>query len=429
MFQDRRTMMFGLILLSMASRFAVLQGNLWRLGDDRDGYLDLARDLADYGWLGFATATAYRPPLYPLMLAPFFWIANQVDLVWGSWLAAMAMLHLAFGAATVLCTLLIGERLGLGRFAWLAACLVAVDPLLVHNARLPMTETPAAFLVAWSVLLMLQSARDDGSWRMLGLAAVLGLGMLCRTTLWAFAIVSLLVAAASAGGPTSRRIRWSLCVLTLAIVVQAPWAMRNWIQLGKPVFTTTHGGYTLLLGNNDVFYDEVINGSWDPWPQNSLEAWQEAMDQEAKAAGATTEIQKDAFLYEKAFDTIATRPGDFLLSVVYRMMSLWRVMPSRAEFGPMIRWACAAFYVPELLLMIVGLCDRRVWQWPMNLLPAALISFMLVHLVFWTDMRMRAPIMPAVTILAALGARRIIEFVRNRVRRPLTSSARESRPA
>ena len=39
-----------------------------------------------------------------------------------------------------------------------------------------------------------------------------------------------------------------------------PWAWRNARIFGEPVWSTTHGGYTLALANNPVYYAEVLDG-------------------------------------------------------------------------------------------------------------------------------------------------------------------------
>src|SRR5205814_9425431 len=44
-------------------------------------------------------------------------------------------------------------------------------------------------------------------------------------------------------------------LVVAAAAVMSPWAIRNYRVFGKPVVTTTHGGYTLLLGNNSSFYE------------------------------------------------------------------------------------------------------------------------------------------------------------------------------
>ena len=49
-------------------------------------------------------------------------------------------------------------------------------------------------------------------------------------------------------------------MVAAAVATLAPWALRNARALGEPVWTTTHGGYTLALANNPTYYDEVLDG-------------------------------------------------------------------------------------------------------------------------------------------------------------------------
>ena len=60
---------------------------------------------------------------------------------------------------------------------------------------------------------------------------------------------------AKPGGLKERLQRGALLVLSLVLVL-SPWMVRNTLVLGEPVWTTTHGGYTLALANNPVYYDE-----------------------------------------------------------------------------------------------------------------------------------------------------------------------------
>ena len=49
--------------------------------------------------------------------------------------------------------------------------------------------------------------------------------------------------------------RGGLLALTIVLVL-SPWMIRNLLVFGEPVWTTTHGGYTLALANNPVYYRE-----------------------------------------------------------------------------------------------------------------------------------------------------------------------------
>jgi 4-amino-4-deoxy-L-arabinose transferase-like glycosyltransferase len=417
----RRTIILGLILLSIAARVTLLKGNQGRLGEDLDDYLRLAENVAEWGTLGsYDSPTAFRPPLYPLVLAPLYWLQTHLGLAWGWRLAAIAFIHLVFGAAATVLTFRVAERFGLGRWSSLAAALVAIDPLLMQYTRLPMTETMAAMLVIGAIDLLSMSEHRTDSLATFAAGGFLGLGMLCRTTMWSFAFTVVLVGCFCRGGDGRRNWKWAGTVLAVAIAVQLPWIGRNWLAFRRFVPTTTHGGYTLLLGNNDVYYDEIVLGDpWTAWSGESLNRWQREMLMRAALAGVRNRFDEDAFYYQTARRTIASRPTDFARSVGLRLLNFWRITPHATTgdssftgtgppvYGRGVRIASAAFYIPELLLMLLGIFDRRVWQWPWLFLPAALLSFTLVHAVYWSDMRMRAPIMPAVAVLAAMGAMRI----------------------
>lgn len=69
-----------------------------------------------------------------------------------------------------------------------------------------------------------------------------------------------------------------------------------------------------------------------------------------------------------------------------------------------IRWGIAAFFLVELLTAAVG------WWWSrrdefLPWLPAVLlvVSFAALHLVYWSNLRMRAPVEPMLALLAARG--------------------------
>jgi hypothetical protein len=147
------------------------------------------------------------------------------------------------------------------------------------------------------------------------------------------------------------------------------------------------------------------------WPKASLERWQSEVRMRSALAGARTEADYDAYCFRQAWQIIRTRPLDFLESVLLRIYFFWSVAPHATDqYSFWIRLGSALFYVPEFLLMLVGLMSRRTWQWPLVLLPTALLSFTLVHAVYWSDMRMRAPIMPAVALLAAIGLQRALAW-------------------
>ncbi len=409
---NRRWLIVVLILAGLL-RIGLVAWRPESLTEDRDMYWGIARHLA--AGKGFAQPdlgypTAYRPPLYPCLLAGIVFLGGGTKL--------LAVVQIGLGLATVWLTWLLGRRLGLGDTALLAAAFVAANPLLIQATSLAMTETLCTFLIVVTMLTT-QVVRRDYSffsawcfWNAcLGFA--IGLATLCRPTLLAFSVLAMLVIGlrqAWIGKPSSRQqAQWSIVVLS-CVVTLAPWTIRNWIVFGTPIVTTTHGGYTLLLGNNDEAYRVEIseaNGKlWDSKP------WNNQLRGEMIRIGLTSdaEVARDRWMKNTAWNWISDHPIEFLESCWLRLKRFWNIAPQGADaeaWPRIVRWSVALFFVIELFAAGIGLwrLRRNDWidWWPFVLIVA---SFTLVHLVYWSNLRMRAPVEPVLALLAAFAVSR-----------------------
>jgi len=393
----RRRLLPAALALGLLARGLLLAGPL-RSGalDDPDGYLPLARSLA--AGAGFAIdgrPTAYRPPLYPMVLAPLAWsLGGRV--AWG-----VAGLHLALGAGTIALTALAGRRWGLTRAgAGLAALVVALDPVLVSQGRSVMTETLAAFLAAWSLAALgrpgLRGAAAGG--------LILGLAGLCRPSALAVAGLTALAAALAPPGDRRHRLTRAIVLAAAAALPLCPWAARNALALGRPVWSTTHGGYTLYLANNRVYYDEVVRGPPGAvWSGRNQWLWWDAVN---RANRGLREPEADRRNRDAALAVIAARPVDFLRATAARLGRFWGLRPAAGVYPDGLRLASALWTAPLWVLLASGLCRGPTRRWPRAAAAAGLVGLTAVHAVYWTDLRMRAPAVPAVALLAASGLRR-----------------------
>jgi hypothetical protein len=429
-------------LASLVILAAALRGiALWKFGGqlaaDPDAYQEIAGNIIAGRGFSFGTEgipTAYRPPLYPVLLA-------AIHAVGGSDVTTVrrliGALHLLLGTASVLLVLAAARRLELGRAGWLAALLVAVDPLLVYNTSLVMTETLATFLVALLVCLWLSEA---GRWRDFFLGVVFGLCCLCRPTFWA--VGSLLAAgwvawiwsrrrhAESAGSVRAASalvLRGSAAVIVLGTAVTvAPWVARNLHFFGKPILTTTHGGYTLLLAHNPLYTREVVNrgwgavwaidadAEWENWIATGMRADFPDFDPAEKSVAA--ELLRDRWMSRRAWKYMRDDPGTAIRTSGTLLGRIWNVVPmavTKRGLPGRARLAIGVFYVAVFLSAGAGLVrlTRDEWfhWWP---LVALLLGFTAVHSLYWADMRMRAPLMPAVFLLAARGVARVPKCAR-----------------
>jgi hypothetical protein len=385
--------LWAIIVLAVLLRAAVMVRGSGAF-DDPDNYLPMARSLASGE--GFALRerpTAYRPPLYPLILAPL--AAGRDE--WIPW--GIALLHLGLGAGTVGLTAVAAQRFGLSRTrAMAAALIVACDPVLIVQCRSVMTETPAAFLVA-AILAGLASGGLRGA--VLG-GLGFGLAGLCRPSLLAGAGLTVLASLLATPGDLRQRLRRNTgLVLTVGLVL-LPWMIRNLALFGEPVWTTTHGGYTLALANNPVYYRDVLDGEpGQVWTGHDQWLWWDSVNRETHGM---SEPQADRYLKAQVWRLVRERPGDFGRAMLARLGHFWSVAPAASVYPAGVRWATFAWTLPLWIALGLGLSRRSLWHWPRIAAPMIVIGLTLVHAFFWTDLRMRAPIVPSIALIAA-GAR------------------------
>ncbi|MBQ6829344.1 MAG: hypothetical protein IJO46_15140, partial [Thermoguttaceae bacterium] len=289
------------------------------------------------------------------------------------------------------------------------------------------------------------------------LGALFGLATLCRPAFFAFAGLVFLLFAAQAlvdavitrkvipDVPDARRSTAAVALFLLGICAAvAPWTLRNFRAFDRPILTTTHGGYTRYLAHNPEIYRHIESTSpwslWDPEPfhlRRTVEYAAALADAGLEPGSTDAELFQNRWTTARADETIRSAPRTFLYSIVLRVGELWRVLPNAVDpngrplASPDLespkrraaRFAVAAFYSLELTAALLGAAllaaraFRRRRETP--LVDAALNSlwtpgFLLIasvqlpHLIYWTNMRMRAPLEIFVPALAVFAAVRLL---------------------
>lgn len=387
---------------AVAARVAalVLLGDslLYAPDADPDHYGRFAATLANHGVYGPhpEEPSAFRAPLYPVLLAPWSLGGRPAP-------EAVFAVHLLVALWTVAVTERLARRLYGPFAAGAAALLVAVDPILARQSTLIMSEPLSALLVASMVLFWVDapSARTrPRRWTILT-GILIGAGALARPATWA------LWGAILPSALLERRIKDWMFATVAAIAVCLPWGVRNQLVLGEPILTTTHGGYTLWLGQNPDYYAEVVAPGRAAWPPESFERWSEGT---AKSVSGMNETARDRALVRMAVEWMREHPTSAAQTCARHWKNFWALAPG---YGPgAARMAGALFYGVVYFLAAATLFRPGAFR---SALPlwSVVLALSLVHAVYWSDARMRAPIEPVLCALAAGGA----DFLRQSRRR------------
>ncbi len=419
-----------LVIIVVVVRGGFIIARSHALSDDPDAYRVIAETLSSTGVFGLpvgdgeARPTTFRPPLYPWLLSWFVGADGKLSNL------PPAILQFVLGVIAVGLTWDIARRLISVRVGLVAATIVLVDPILLWQSTLVMTETIATTLAMivwwwWVVRVCRVSVTDVTdhcnvskmpSYFNAGvMGGLLLLTILCRPTFLVWS--AMIVPAMWFAGPVCRIRRTAVIAAAVLVIVGgvSAWTLRNLTAIGHPVWGTTHGGYTLLLANNDSFYDYLEQKPWQP-PWHS-EAWEpsEFFEEYQSLPHTGDEWADDRVAYEAAKSVISFRPEMFWYSCGVRMSRLWQPFPhatvSRSTASIL---AVGLFHSTVYVFILVAAWRYREYLYPRHWREwirwwpaiALVITLSGVHAVYWSNPRMRSPAIPALAIAASAVVRR-----------------------
>jgi 4-amino-4-deoxy-L-arabinose transferase-like glycosyltransferase len=380
----------GVFVIAVALRFAYVAFMTGPSPLDTDAYLAIAQNLVSGH--GFALAdgslTAYRPPGYPVFIAAIQFVTGHTAAV--LWIQSFLQAGVVFVAAW-LARAIIGDL-----FALAAATIVAVDPYLVGICGMYMTECLFTVMVALSFALVIWAMRSASPHKYL--LAGLGAGAASATRPEFMVFIPAAIAVAVFWGFRRSKMLCLAVFVVASMVLPSVWAARNNRVFGEWIFATTHGGYTHRLAYNEVFYDEVVSGRSDSWSRESLVKWQASVNSET---AGKSEPESDAVNYAAAREFVREDYTRAARVALYEMANFWLVVPHSAT-------GLMALGLGLYFLVLVGLAAVGVYvAWRSH--PAATLVVVLlaaetiVHMYYWSDVRMRIPFHPLLAVMAAVG--------------------------
>ncbi len=366
-----------------------------------DGYIRPFDDLL----LHRVRATAEYPPLFPALLAiPARLGLHSVD--------SQRIFAGLIGVGTVVLIGLLGRRVGGPVVGIVAAALAAISPMLFLSEGILMAEAVYAPLVVL-VLLLAYRAYDEPSFgRFAALGVAIGLATLARAEGAFLGVVVVLPMCLRRG----RALR-ALSALGIAIVVVAPWTIRNALTFHRFV-PVSNNVATLVDGANcDATYGGAELGLWRetfsefgdaartmPQARACFEGFDIA-DPHFDEAEAATKHERDGIDYAR------DHAGALPKVATVRVLRTWGLYAPRQQvqfetlegrphswqmIGTVLDWVLLPFAIAGVFV----LRRRRTYIWP---LVATVVTVSIVAASTYGQQRFRIAAEPAILVLAAVA--------------------------
>jgi 4-amino-4-deoxy-L-arabinose transferase-like glycosyltransferase len=256
--------------------------------------------------------SAFKPPIYSMMVAAAGFIVG-VD---SAGIRIIEVIQAFFGA--VICWLIYDvARMKFNKHtAFWALMISSFYPLLVFASEQISDLTLQVFLRCFLVWLLIKLEEQPTSKTLITLTGLsLGALLTARTEMWLYLPFILLWIVWIF---KEKWLRAFAPIMAIALIVVAPWIIRNYIQFGV-ITLNTSGGINLWEGQN-----ENAKGipSWYTWPPAELTPEAEA---QVAALEATDdyEIQLDAIYFNEAKKFMLSHPGQSVLLGIRKFIYYW----------------------------------------------------------------------------------------------------------
>lgn len=224
------------LLLGIA--YSLYLGNAIHYYDETE-YQEIARNISDHGTVAFndLEPTAWRPPGYPFILAIFMHLgANTIFLRIVNFIALAISMKLLYS--------ILRPQSGLA--ALLGIILILAYPVVFYTASTIYPQTIATTLLLLSILLFYKS-KTITTWASIVIGIAQGILILMIPT---FIFSLIFLCAWTFLRKIPHRLKTSLLIFVVALLVITPWTIRNYIVFDAFVPVSTNSGINFLLGNS-----------------------------------------------------------------------------------------------------------------------------------------------------------------------------------
>jgi len=327
------------------------------------------------------THMIFYPPLYPYFIAAAYGLFHTLQAAKWAQVVASALLVPAVGLA--------GARAFAPRVGLAAALITALYPDLVWFAAHFWSETLFLVFLWWAMERLLASDARASLAAAAAAGLLWGLAVLTRETiLYLTPLAALWLAFSSARGGARRAAAFLLC----AVLVIAPWTLRNWMAFRAFVPVSTAGGLALFQGNarltRQEVYDryEAVHGRIEQYRFARREGWRGIAE------------RQPLWAFEKLAEQMPRFWEADSLALIHVKRGAYGAVPPAAAVAAAV--VILAPYLAVLAGFAAGLALRPLDR-PLVLLLGFLLAYNALHVVTHGFARYRLPVMPVVFLFAA----------------------------
>jgi hypothetical protein len=335
----------------------------------------------------------------------YSFLAASVYLVVGHQPLVLAVVQAVIASLAAPVIFAIGVRVFGAPVAGVGAVLAALHPgLLAYTWKLHPLGIDV-LLMALTVLWVLRVNDGVRSGLMAGLT--LGATLMSRPTFFVAGVAALGVRWLT----HRRQVLPTLVALGLALMVAAPWVVRGWSVLGRPVFISS-SFEDVWKGNNPT----ASGSSYLPTGQDVFAAASPELQLRFTQA---TELQLNEVFTQEVVAFVTQHPGDFVGLTVRKFLYFWWSSPQMGLLYPPMWLTAYQGYalvifgfgiVGAVTILRSGSTDERQL---LGVLAAVSLSLAVIHALAYVEGRHRWGVEPLLLLLTARGIFVVAGSLRN----------------
>ncbi|MCK4460520.1 MAG: glycosyltransferase family 39 protein, partial [candidate division Zixibacteria bacterium] len=355
--------------------------------------------------------------------APFYiYVLGFVYTFFGASLWAARLFGLVVGLASIYCTYRIGRKAFSHQLGLVAATVQAINPVFLYFEAELLLDVLFTLLLQISLLTVWHwlDNRKLGTLLLAGL--VTGVAAITRPTalVWAGLVLAWLLLLS--GDAADRLKRLVVFAVGLALVI-GPIFVRNLYVADDPVLIASQGGINFFIGNN-----EIADGVSARMPEPMGHNWrlkQVVRAAEEASARRLKPGEVSDYWTSQAFQWIVRNPGSFVklylkkmyLSIGDREVSNNRDLGLFSAAMPLLRLNPVSFSIILAFAVAGALIGWRHGGSRVRLLIGLILTYLMTMALFFFSSRFRVPVLPFMTVLAAVGAMTVLDLFATDIKR------------